>query len=103
MSTNPIFHAHTKHIQLDYHFVREKLAARIIVTKNLTSTWQVATMFTKALSKQMFVDFRFKLGVYCSPLTSLRGLDKSCITSNISTTEVDSSKMLSGSMPSKIT
>ncbi|XP_034886747.1 uncharacterized protein [Populus alba] len=31
MASNPIFHARTKHIGLDYHFVREKVALEAIV------------------------------------------------------------------------
>ncbi|GJW90146.1 gag/pol polyprotein [Tanacetum coccineum] len=29
LSTNPIFRAHTKHVEIDYHFVREKVSQEI--------------------------------------------------------------------------
>jgi hypothetical protein len=30
LSTNPTFHARTKHIEVDYHFVREQIAKGLL-------------------------------------------------------------------------
>uniref|UniRef100_A0A2N9FEC2 Reverse transcriptase Ty1/copia-type domain-containing protein n=1 Tax=Fagus sylvatica TaxID=28930 RepID=A0A2N9FEC2_FAGSY len=71
-----LFHACTKHIELDYHFVREKVTAGALTTHYVPSQSQIADLFTKVTPKDLFHRFRSKLGVLHSPPSSLRGTDK---------------------------
>ncbi|GKV34843.1 hypothetical protein SLEP1_g43185 [Rubroshorea leprosula] len=73
MSINPVFHARTKHIELDYHFVREKVALGTLVTRYIPSRDQVADPLTKPLPHAQFQVLKFKLGLVGSPTSSLRG------------------------------
>ncbi|KAK9195847.1 hypothetical protein WN943_003975 [Citrus x changshan-huyou] len=76
MAKNPIHHARTKHIELDYHFVREKVTCSLLTTKYIPSLQQTADIFTKPLSKELFIKFRYKLGIHSMAMPSLRGTDK---------------------------
>lgn len=51
MASNPVFHARTKHIELDYHFVREKVVVGSHRVCYIPSVDQPADLLTKPLYK----------------------------------------------------
>lgn len=70
--TKPVFHASTKHIEVDYHFIREKVVNRDIAIKHNSTHDQVADIFTKGHSAPHFICLRSKLLVCLLPI-SLQG------------------------------
>jgi histone deacetylase 1/2 len=63
LSANPIFHARTKHVEVDYHFVHDRVAKKEIQIRFIPSRDQLADVFTKPLSTASFTAFRIKLRV----------------------------------------
>ncbi len=72
LTNNPIYHARTKHIEVHYHFIKEKIIAKEIDFIHVNTENQVANIFTKALSIDKLKKFRKMLGVLKVDL-SLRG------------------------------
>lgn len=72
MSTNSVSHPRSKHIALDYHFIRERVQAGSITVQFIPSYMQTANIFTNSLSRPQFIFFRSKLTV-SPPFVSLRG------------------------------
>jgi hypothetical protein len=50
LANNLVYHARTKHIEVHYHFIREKVLAKEINFIYVSTKDQVADIFTKALS-----------------------------------------------------
>lgn len=51
---NPEFHKRTKHIDVRYHFIREKYEENVFRLNYVSSDEQLADIFTKALPKSRF-------------------------------------------------
>ncbi len=81
LANNPVYHARTKHIEVHYHFIRENVLAKEIDLIHVSTKYQVADIFTKALGINKLKKFRKMLGVLEVNL-SLRGsVENSCSTS----------------------
>ncbi|TXG53106.1 hypothetical protein EZV62_022275 [Acer yangbiense] len=72
MSVNPMFHAQSMHIELDYHFVSEKDDMGTLVTRFISPVSQPSDIFMKPLSNDVFLLFHSKLGVNSNYHANLR-------------------------------
>jgi len=63
LANNPIYHANTKHIDVHYHFIREKGLAKEIDLIHVSIKDQIADIFTKALGTDKLKKFRKMRGV----------------------------------------
>ena len=63
LSTNPVKHQRTKHVEIDIHFVREKVAMGQVRVLHVPSSSQFADIFTKGLPSSLFNDFKHSLSV----------------------------------------
>ena len=73
LASNPVLHARSKHIELDIHFVRDKVLEKLIDIRHVPSLDQTADIFTKPLSYQFFSRLRNKLSICSKSALELRG------------------------------
>jgi hypothetical protein len=62
LSSNPIQHQRAKHVEIDLHFVRERVAVRDVRVLHVPTTSQFADIFTKGLPSSVFSAFNIYSG-----------------------------------------
>nr|GEU92863.1 retrovirus-related Pol polyprotein from transposon TNT 1-94 [Tanacetum cinerariifolium] len=74
ISCNPIQHSRTKHIDVRYHFIKEKVEKGIVELFFVRTEYQLADLFTKALPVERFKYLIRRLGMRCLTPAELEAL-----------------------------
>lgn len=61
LAFNLVFHTHIKHVEVDYHFVHEKVLQKAIEVRYVNTHFQIADLFTKGLHPRHLQFLRSKL------------------------------------------
>ena len=72
LARNPVIHGRTKHIEVHYHFIRERVQAGDVDLLHINTNLSVADIFTKVLGVNMLKKFMTDLGLTIAALLSLR-------------------------------
>nr|GEW31688.1 retrovirus-related Pol polyprotein from transposon TNT 1-94 [Tanacetum cinerariifolium] len=65
ISCNPVQHSRTKHIDVRYHFIKEKVEKGIVELFFVRTEYQLADLFTKSLPEERFKYLIRQLGMRC--------------------------------------
>ena len=74
MASNPVQHCRIKHIEIDIHFVREKVALGEVRVLHVPTSAQFADIFTKGLHPSSFIDIRSSLNIVAPDIDTAGGI-----------------------------
>jgi hypothetical protein len=63
LAKNPTYHSKTKHIYVQYHFVRDMVEEKKVLLENVDTLKNVANSLTKSVSTKMFSWCRVTMGI----------------------------------------
>jgi hypothetical protein len=58
-----VFHGRTKHIEVDYQFVRERVSRKLLEIDFISTRDQVADGFTKLMTERQLENFKYNLNL----------------------------------------
>jgi hypothetical protein len=65
LSTNPVQHQRTKHVEIDLHFVRERVVIGDVCVLHILTTSQFTDISTKDLPTSVFLEFQSSPNIRC--------------------------------------
>jgi hypothetical protein len=86
LASNPVYHACTKHIELDYHFIREKILNKDISIQFISTHDQLADIFTNGFTLDKFLFLCSKLMIFHSPIRLKGNVNQDSIHNSTSST-----------------
>jgi hypothetical protein len=72
-SSNPVQHQRTQHVEIDLHFVRDRVQLGEVKVLHVPSSSQFADVFTKGLPSPVFSEFRSSLNIFPSDVQTAGG------------------------------